>query len=108
MHEEPTSRGARGAGLACEFFFTASRGRERTFWTTTALALVLSSLGSSETALAQACGPLDATNSATCTPANNPYSLGINYSTNNTSIFVTLESGVQVVIPAGGIANAVN
>ena len=58
--------------------------------------------------MAQACGPLDASGSVTCPASGNPYAGGINYNTNNTPITVTLEPGVTVAIPAGGVANAVN
>ena len=76
----------------------ASRGLDRNFCTTTALALAAWSFGLAQQALAQACGPLVASGSATCTSAGNFYSDGINYSTVNTPIFVTLQSGVNVVI----------
>ena len=65
-----------------------------------------SSLGISEPALAQCTGPADNT---ICTPGGNDYPLGINVSTNNTPIKVTLEPGVQVVIPSlSGVVNSVN
>ena len=71
------------------------------------------SLSFSEPALAQVCGALDASGIATCTPAGNPYPSGINYNTNNglggTPITLTLQSGVNVTIPAGSPGvNAVN
>jgi outer membrane autotransporter protein len=61
-------------------------------------------------ALAQCAGPAANT---ICTPGGNPYPNGINVDTNNglggTPIAVTLQPGVNVVIPAGaGGVNAVN
>jgi hypothetical protein len=61
---------------------------------------------------ANECGSLVG-DSATCTPAGNPYPTGINYDTNNglggTPINLTLLPGVNNVIPAGvGGVNAVN
>ena len=110
MRKEPTSRGVRGVGLACVFFFPAIRGRERTFWTTTALALVFSSLGLSEPALAvDECGPLDPSGNVTCKPGGNPYPTGINYDPTDSPIHLTLQPGVIVTIPQGpGSVNAVN
>jgi hypothetical protein len=61
-----------------------------------ASALTPMSLGLSEPALAQ-----------TFTTAGNPYPGGINVSTVNTPINVTLDPGVQVFIPANTINNAV-
>jgi outer membrane autotransporter protein len=75
-----------------------------TFWLRAASAVVLLLLGVSEPALAQCTGPADNT---ICTPGGNPYTSGINVNTDNTPINVTLQPGVQV-IPAGGVANAVN
>ena len=83
--------------------------KRRKSWLLAASALATLSLSLSEPALAQACGPLDASGSATCTSTGNPYPAGINYSTNNTPINVTLQPGVQVIIPAGsGVVNPVN
>src|SRR5262249_39933739 len=65
--------------------------------------------GVSRQALAQACGPLDASGSGTCTPAGNTYPSGINYGTADSPIHLTLQPDVNVVIPAGpGSVNAVN
>ena len=79
-----------------------------------ATALVPWSLVISQPALAlDECGAL-VLSSATCTPALNPYGAGIGYDTNNglggTPITLTLQSGVNVVIPAGApvIGGAVN
>jgi type V secretory pathway adhesin AidA len=78
-----------------------------------ASALAPLSLGVSEPALGQACGPLDASGSVTCTSVNNNYPSGINYSTANTPINLTLLPGVKVLIGDGGApippsVNAVN
>ena len=57
-------------------------------------------------ALAQCVGTPD---NVTCSPGGNPYATGINVGTNNTPIAVTLQSGVNVTIPAGSPGvNAVN
>src|SRR6478672_8722044 len=57
-------------------------------------------------ALAQCVGTPD---NVTCSPGGNPYPGGINVNTSNTPIAVTLQPGVQVVIPAGSPGvNAVN
>ena len=79
-----------------------------TFATVVTLVLATLSVAVSERAMAQACGPLDASGSVTCPASGNPYAGGINYNTNNTPLTVTLEPGVTVAIPAGGVANAVN
>jgi autotransporter family porin len=66
------------------------------------------SLGISEPALAQ-CTAVGG--STTCTSGGNPYSAGINVDGTGTPslpLSLTLQPGVQVVIPAGGIGNAVN
>src|SRR5262249_16258505 len=67
------------------------------------------SLGLSEPALAQ-CTTLGST--TTCTPGGNPYSTGINVdgtATPSLPLSLSLQPGVQVVIPAGpGGVNAVN
>jgi len=94
--------------------------KRRKFWLMAATALASSSLGISEPALAQ-CSALDASGNATCnagtytTPPLPPgaFPAPINYDTNNgaggTTINLLLQSGVNVIIPAGapGI-NAVN
>ena len=55
------------------------------------------------------CGLLDATGSATCTIAGNPYPNGINYDPTDSPIHLTLQPGVIVTIPQGpGSVNAVN
>jgi hypothetical protein len=79
-----------------------------------ATALVPWSLVISQPALAlDECGAL-VLSSATCTPTLNPYAAGIGYDTNNglggTPITLTLQSGVNVVVPAGApvIGGAVN
>src|SRR5262249_27491479 len=59
-------------------------------------ALVPLSLGLSEPALAQTCGPLDASGSVTCTTVGNPYAGGINYGNTGVPTTVTLQQGVQV------------
>jgi hypothetical protein len=83
--------------------------KRRKFWLMAASALALLSLGVSEPALGQACGPLDASGSVTCTTTGNPYPNGINYFTNNATITLQLQSGVNVTIPAGSPGvNAVN
>ena len=81
----------------------------RRLWLAATTALAPLMLCMSAPALAvDECGALVG-GSATCTSVNNPYANGINYSTNNTPIFVTLESGVNVTIPAGSPGvNAVN
>ena len=95
--------------------------RRRKSWLLAASALASLSLGISGPALAQCTGSPD---SVTCpvAPLGNPYSFGfagnpysplgsagINVSTNNTAINVTLQSGVNVTIPAGSPGvNAVN
>jgi hypothetical protein len=76
-------------------------------WLIAALALLL--LGASKPALAECTG----TFTVTCTLGGNPYPGGINVDANNglgdTPISLTLQSGVNVVIPAGlGSVNAVN
>ena len=73
--------------------------KRRKFWLITTSALVPLSLGISEPALAvDECGP----SPATCTPALNPYATGINYTGSDTTpLSVTLQSGVNVTIPAG-------
>ena len=68
----------------------------RKFWLMAASALAPLSLGVSEPALAQ-----------TFTTTGNDYPGGINVSTNQTPINVTLDPGVQVFIPANTINNAV-
>ncbi len=84
----------------------AIRGLDQRFWTTTALALAASSLAASESALAQCVGTPD---NVSCSPGGNPYASGINVNTNNTTINLTLQSGVIVTIPAGSPGvNAVN
>jgi hypothetical protein len=68
-------------------------------------ALALSTAGLSEPTLAQCTGTPDNT---ICTPGGNPYATGINVSTSSAPINVTLQPGVQVVIPPGsGVNNAV-
>jgi hypothetical protein len=96
----------------------ARRRLDRRFWTTTALALVFSSLGVSTPALAlDECGPLNASGSATCFPTVDNYPTGINYNTENglggTPISVRLLPlggvPVRVIIGSGtGVVNAVN
>ncbi|HEV2159980.1 autotransporter outer membrane beta-barrel domain-containing protein [Bradyrhizobium sp.] len=55
------------------------------------------------------CGLLDASGSATCTTAGNPYPNGINYDPADSPIHLTLQPGVIVTIPPGlGSVNAVN
>jgi hypothetical protein len=68
------------------------------------------SLGLSEPALAQCAGPASNT---ICAPGGNPYPTGINVNTDNglggAPIGLTLQSGVNVTIPAGSPGvNAVN
>ncbi|MGO4677868.1 autotransporter outer membrane beta-barrel domain-containing protein [Bosea sp. 2YAB26] len=84
--------------------------KRRKLWLLAASALTPLFLGiSGGAALAQTCGALDGSNSATCTSAGNDYPGGINYSTNNTPILVTLQPGVRVVIPNGsGVVDSVN
>jgi hypothetical protein len=81
--------------------------RRRKSWLLAASALASSSLGVSEPALAlDECGP----SPATCSPLLNPYATGINYTGSETTpLSVTLQSGVNVTIPAvsPGV-NAVN
>ncbi len=85
---------------------TSVTAKRRKSWLLAASALASSSLGISEPALAQCTGPADNT---ICTLGGNDYPSGINVSTSNTAIKVTLEPGVRVVIPNGSpIANAVN
>ena len=81
--------------------------RRRKFWLITTSALASSSLGISGPALAlDECGP----SPAICTSALNPYATGINYTGSDTTpLSVTLQSGVNVTIPAGSPGvNAVN
>jgi hypothetical protein len=94
--------------------------KRRRFWLIATSALAPLSLGVSEPALAQ-CTPLDASGNATCAAGNyttpplppGTFPAPITYDTNNglggTPINLTLQSGVNVLIPAGapGI-NAVN
>jgi outer membrane autotransporter protein len=55
------------------------------------------------------CGLLDASGSATCSTAGNPYPNGINYDPADSPIHLTLQPGVIVTIPQGpGSVNAVN
>ena len=70
--------------------------RRRKFWLITTSALVPLSLGVSEPALAQACGPLAV--SVTCTSAGNNYPGGISYlqTTPSTDLHVNLNSDVNV------------
>src|SRR6516164_11517172 len=78
----------------------------RKFWLVAAL--VPLSLGLSEPALAQTCGPLDASGSVTCTTGGNPYAGGINYGNTGVPTTVTLQQGVQVfVTPGSGVDQAV-
>src|SRR6516162_3441051 len=78
----------------------------RKFWLVAAF--VPLSLGLSEPALAQTCGPLDATGSVTCTTFLNPYAGGINYGNTGVPTTVTLDPGVQVfVTPGNGVNQAV-
>ena len=70
--------------------------KRRKFELLAASCLVPLSLGVSEPALAQ-----------TFSTAGNDYPGGINVSTNQTPINVTLDPGVQVFIPANTINNAV-
>ena len=80
--------------------------KRRISWLLAASALAPLSLCLSEPALAQCAGPADST---ICTLGGNPYATGINVNTNNTPITVTLQPGVQVIIPAGsGVVNPVN
>ena len=80
--------------------------KRRKSWFLAASALASSSLGISGPALAQCVGTPD---NVSCSLGGNPYATGINVNTNNTPINLTLQSGVNVTIPAGapGI-NAVN
>src|SRR6516165_5516573 len=66
----------------------------RKFWLVAAL--VPLSLGLSQPALAQTCGPLDASGSVTCTTVGNPYAGRINYGNTGVPTTVTLQQGVQV------------
>src|SRR5215471_6096375 len=68
--------------------------KRQTFWPIAAC--ILASLALSEPALAQTCGPLDATGSVTCTTVGNPYAGGINYGNTGVPTTVTLQQGVQV------------
>ena len=106
MPQAPTA-GVNGCALIRRQFFLV-RGRLARFaWLVAASTLASSSLGVSEPALAQ----LRPLTPPTTLPARRPATLmpsGINVNTNNTPIFVTLQSGVQVVIPPGGIVDAVN
>ena len=85
--------------------------KRRKFWLITASALAPLSLGISEPALAQdECGPLTLASLSARRPVN-PYATGINYNgkSDTTPINVTLQSGVNVTIPAGSPGvNAVN
>jgi hypothetical protein len=83
--------------------------KRRKFELLAASCLAPLSLGLSEPARAlDECGALVG-GSAMCTPTNNPYPNGINYSTNNTPINVTVQPNVQVVIqPGSATVNAVN
>ena len=76
-----------------------------------ASALASSSLGISGPVLAaNECGLLDPSGSVTCTSAFNPYPNGITYGqpTPNTPLNVTLNSDVNVTLPAPGIGVALN
>ena len=86
--------------------------KRRKSWLLAASALASSSLGISGPALAQTeCGPpATLSGSVTCTSAGNPYPTGITYGqpTPNTPLNVTLNSGVNVTLPAPGIGVALN
>src|SRR6516164_3587012 len=75
----------------------------RKFWLVAAL--VPLSLGLSEPALAQTCGPLGATGSVTCTTGGNNYTGGINYGNTGVPTTVTLDPGVQVFVTPGNNVN---
>src|SRR5215471_5136291 len=80
--------------------------KRQTFWLIAAC--TLASLALSEPALAQACGPLDASGSVTCMTGGNPYAGGINYGNTGVLTTVTLQHGVQVSItPGSNVAQAV-
>src|SRR5262249_7806297 len=86
--------------LVVLFGVTAKR---RKYWLVAAL--VPLSLGLSEPALAQTCGPLDASGSVTCTTGGNPYAGGINYGNTGVPTTVTLQPGVQVFVTPGNNVN---
>src|SRR5262249_62384113 len=73
--------------------------KRRKFWLVAAF--VPLSLGLSEPALAQTCGPLGATGSVTCTTGGNNYTGGINYGNTGVPTTVTLDPGVQVFVTPG-------
>src|SRR6516225_2386435 len=75
----------------------------RKFWLVAAF--VPLSLGLSEPALAQTCGPLGATGSVTCTTGGNNYTGGINYGNTGVPTTVTLDPGVQVFVTPGNNVN---
>jgi hypothetical protein len=76
-------------------------------WAVFATAVAVFDAGLSP-ALAQTCGPLDASGSVTCPAGGNPYAGGINYGNTGTPTTVTLEQGVQVnVTPGNGVNQAV-
>ena len=85
--------------------------KRRKSWLLAASALASSSLGISGPVLAaNECGPLDASGSVTCTSAFNPYPNGITYGQPlpSTPLNVTLNSDVNVTLPAPGIGVALN
>ena len=77
---------------------SSAGAKPRKSWLVAASALAPLSLCLSEPALAQCTGPADST---ICTLGSNPYATGINVSTVNTPINITLQPGVNVTIPAG-------
>src|SRR5260370_28977668 len=81
--------------------------KRRKIWLIAACTLAPLSLGVSEPALAQCSGPLS---NVTCTSGRNNYPSGISYSqtTANTDLHVTLESDVNVVLPASGTAVSID
>jgi hypothetical protein len=63
------------------------------------------SMGVSKVALAQTCGPLDASGSVTCTTGGNNYTSGINYGNTGVPTTVTLDPGVVVNVTPGSNVN---
>jgi outer membrane autotransporter protein len=100
-----------GNGLRQLVVLSGVTVKRRKFWLISAFTLALSSLGVSQPALAL-CSPQapgsygNVTVNTTCDAAST-YA-GISYSTTQAPITVTLQPGVQVVVPAGGAALAVN
>src|SRR5215475_14366001 len=94
-----------GNGLRQLVGLSSIGAKRREFWLIAASTVAFSLLGLSEPALAQACGPLDASGSVTCTTGGNPYAGGINYGNTGVPTTVTLQPGVQVFVTPGNNVN---